>query len=107
MATVGDLTRFWRALFSGEVFTQKTTIDTLLTTTIESEVPGYRMGVFVRDYNGLTAYEHSGFWGTIAVYVPKLDLTIAAAVTQQEQGRAVFKLARDTVEFIRIAMQEH
>ena len=98
-ATMGDLARFMRALFTGQVYEKPATLDTMLTT-IEGAAPGpgeegpkttpgvYRMGVFVVDVDGVTVYRHTGYWGTVASYVPELDLALAAAITQRD-GRAL------------------
>jgi len=64
------------------------------------------MGVFARNFNGLTAYGHSGFWGTRAVYIPEMDLAVAAAITQQESKARVFRLVEDAVELIRNRFHE-
>ncbi len=105
VATVEDLRDFWRALFTGKVFKQETTLQTMFTTPIDPETTPYRLGIFVRDINDLTGYEHSGFWGTVAVYVPELDATVAAAVTRQEHGAYVFKLMRDVVGILQKEIQ--
>lgn len=96
-STLGDQVRFWRGLFHGKIFTDPKTLEVMLTTPIEPEVPGYRMGVFAQDFDGLEVYEHSGFWGTQALNVPELDLAVAGAVTEQQQARALFQMMRDAV----------
>jgi D-alanyl-D-alanine carboxypeptidase len=112
VATMGDLARFMRGLFTGQVFAKRATLDTMLTT-IAGARPGpggegpkttpgiYRMGVFVVEEQGLTLYRHTGYWGTVASYSPELDVALAAAVTQRdgkallgELERAVLALAR-------------
>lgn len=95
-----DLARFWYALFNGDVFESDATLDTMLTTPLPSDESPYRLGVFVRDINGMTAYEHSGFWGTRAIHVPALDLVVAGAVTEQSQGPAVFAMTERAVALI-------
>lgn len=95
-----DLGTFWYALFAGSVFDQSATLDTMLTTPLpEAETP-YRMGIFVREIDGLRAYGHSGFWGTRALYVPELDLVVAAAVTEQTLGSGAFVLTNRAVQLI-------
>jgi len=97
--TMGDLARFMRALFTGQVFANQATLDTMLTT-IEGAAAGtgdagpkttpgiYRMGVFVVEEDGLTLYRHTGYWGTVASYAPSLDVALAAVVTQRD-GKAL------------------
>ena len=99
VATVGDLARFWRALFSGGVFADPTTLDTMLTTLDEVRgleedqgalPPGaYRMGLWAVPVGGLEAYRHTGFWGTSASYVPDLDLVVTATVNQNQARDAL------------------
>jgi len=108
VTTMADLARFWYSLFAGKVFARTSTLQTLLTTPVEAVVDGYRMGVFEREFGGLTVYGHSGFWGTRAIYVPDLDLALAAAVTQQETSHRVFQLVEDAGARIRshVAQEE-
>ena len=95
-----DLAGFWYALFTGEVFDEEATLETMKTTPIpESETP-YRLGLFVREIAGMTAYEHSGFWGSRAIYVPELDLVVAGLVTEQSRGADVFAMTERAVELI-------
>ena len=95
-----DLAAFWYALFQGQVFDRPATLDTMLTSPIPLEETPYRLGIFVRDIHGMEGYEHSGFWGTRAVYVPELDLVVAGAVTEQSQGATVFGMTNRAVELI-------
>lgn len=103
VSTVGDLARFYRALFTGGVFARPETIDLMLST-IDGAEPlpeggpaGYRMGIWVTDIEGHTAYMHTGFFGTLAIYVPDLDLALAVAVNQNQSGGALRGLARELV----------
>jgi D-alanyl-D-alanine carboxypeptidase len=109
-ATVGDLARFVRALFAGRAFRSAETAKTMLTTVAaerggpvaygQEQTPGtYRMGIAVSEIDGLEVYQHTGFWGTTAAYVPQLDLAIGLAVTQQGSPaqQALFRQALDAV----------
>ncbi|MCW5558656.1 MAG: beta-lactamase family protein [Verrucomicrobiae bacterium] len=98
-STVTDLALFMRSVFMNEVFAQPATLDTMLSTipgTIagppsygQTQMPGeYRMGVFVRELEGVTVHLHTGYWGTLAAYVPSLDLAIGISVTQQQTREA-------------------
>ena len=102
VSTADDMAAFMRALFTGGVYRDAATADTMLTT-VEGAgqgpdlsgmpmVPGrYRVGVEVRDRDGLALYMHTGFWGTLAAYMPGPDVAISIAVTQQ-QSRALFRV---------------
>ncbi len=102
VSTADDLATFLRALFTGGVYRGAATADTMLTTVAGAApgpdlsgmpmVPGrYRMGIEVREEDGRTLYLHTGFWGTLAAYLPEADVAIAVAVTQQ-QSRALFRV---------------
>jgi D-alanyl-D-alanine carboxypeptidase len=93
-ATMEDLALFMRGLFTGKVYDDPSTLETMLTTIDgasagpdyhgSSMVPGtYRMGIVVVTRDGNTGWGHGGFWGTRAVHFPELDLTVATVVNQQ------------------------
>ena len=49
-----------------------------------------------------TLYEHSGFWGIRAGFVPELDLALAAVVTQQVGGEdRALELIIDATRIVR------
>lgn len=107
-APVGDLGRFMRGLFGGNVYNDPDTIRTMLTTvdTVKMSASGeasgmppgmYRMGVWVMEFEGYTVYRHSGFWGTVADYVPELDLVVAASVNQNQQKTALWDMVGETI----------
>ncbi len=113
-APVGDLGRFMRALFTGGVYTNPETAETMLTTvdTVKMSAGGeasgmppgmYRMGVWVMEVEGYTVYRHSGFWGTVADYVPELDLVVAATVNQNQQKTALWDMVAHTIAVVRDA----
>ncbi|UCF66586.1 MAG: beta-lactamase family protein [Acidobacteriota bacterium] len=111
VATVGDMARFFRALFSGGVYENRATADAMLTT-IEGTQPlpdasdsalppgAYRMGLWMVELDGHTTFRHSGFWGTVAMYVPQLELTIAATVNQNQGKGALENLVREAVALV-------
>lgn len=37
------------------------------------------MGIFRVDVAGNTCWSHSGFWGTLVVTCPQIDVTVAAS----------------------------
>ncbi|MGE0440108.1 MAG: serine hydrolase domain-containing protein [Gemmatimonadales bacterium] len=83
VSTLGDLTRFYRALLTGGVFERSETLSEMLLITPQSEADrpgGYGMGIGRSDIAGTTCWGHSGYWGTTARYCPDLDLAIAASV---------------------------
>lgn len=95
VATVGDMARFMRALFTGSVFRSPATLEEMLRAPAGLQLaadadagslePGaYRMGVWVDEHAGHLLYRHTGYWCTSATYVPELDLVVAATTNQHE-----------------------
>jgi D-alanyl-D-alanine carboxypeptidase len=106
VSTVGDLARFYRALFTGGVYADPATAEIMLTT-IDGVQPlpgarplGYRMGIWVVEIEGLTTYRHTGFFGTLATYVPELDLTVAVATNQNQDEGALNRLAAEAIRLV-------
>lgn len=95
ISTVGDIARFMRGLFEGNVFNQSSTLKTMLSTVpakrggpdhgIWKQVPGsYRLGIDT-DTQG-RFYYHKGYLGTLAAYVPELELSIGLSLNIVRQG---------------------
>ena len=110
-STVGDLARFYRALFTGGVFADPATADVMLTTVDGVQaLPGaseralppgaYRMGIWVVEVEGLTTYRHTGFFGTLATYVPELDLVVTVTTNQNSDQGALNKLAVEAIRLV-------
>jgi D-alanyl-D-alanine carboxypeptidase len=113
VSTVGDLARFWRGLFSTGVFERAETLDTMLTTIDGARAladassralpPGaYRMGVWEIEVEGYATYRHTGFWGTLATYVPELDLVVTLTVNQNQCGTVMDDLAREAIRIVSV-----
>ncbi len=110
--TVGDLARFHGALFRGGVYADPATIGIMLSTfdgvgasptANERALPpgAYRMGVWVLETEGFTTYHHTGFWGTMAVHVPELDLTLAATGNQNQLGPGFDEMVAETIKIVK------
>jgi len=116
VSTADDMATFMRALFTGGVFRDAATADTMLTT-VEGAGPGpdlsgmpmvpgrYRMGIEVREQEGRALYLHTGFWGTLAAWLPESGVVIGVAVTQQ-QSRALFRAFSGTLGILQEALAE-
>jgi CubicO group peptidase (beta-lactamase class C family) len=111
VSTVGDLARLWRGLFSARVFESPRTLDTMLTTLEGTRAlsdaspralpPGaYRMGVWEVEVEGFKTYRHTGFWGTLASYVPELDLVVTLTVNQHQSGTVMDDLTREVIRIV-------
>jgi D-alanyl-D-alanine carboxypeptidase len=106
VSTVGDLARFYRALFTGGVYADPATADIMLTT-VDGARPlpgarplGYRMGIWVVEVEGFTTYRHTGFFGTLATYVPELDLVVTVATNQNQDGGALTNIALEAIKAV-------
>ena len=110
-STVGDLARFYRALFTGGVFADPATAGVMLTTVDGVQaLPGaseralppgaYRMGIWVVEVEGFTTYRHTGFFGTLATYVPELDLVVTVTTNQNSDQGALNELALEAIKVV-------
>ena len=113
VSTVGDLARLWRGLFSTGVFVRPETLDAMLTTIDGTRAladaspralpPGaYRMGVWEVEVGGYRTYRHTGFWGTLATYVPELDLVVTLTVNQNQCGTVMNDLTREVIRIVEL-----
>ena len=92
-----DMARFFQALFSGSVFKKAGTLEMMLSADgLPSDSP-YRLGVFVKEYEGVTYYEHSGFWGTLAIYNPATGAAYGGAVTDKTNFPAMRQALLDAL----------
>lgn len=82
VSTVGDLTRFYRALFHGKVVHDRALLRAMTKVPRSNRASGAGMGIFRVDVDGETCFEHPGYWGTDALYCPRLDLTIVRTTNQ-------------------------
>ena len=95
ISTVGDMARFMRGLFEGNVFAQPSTLETMLSTVpakrggpdygIWEQIPGtYRLGIDGGTHHEI--YSHKGHFGTLAAYVPAFDLAIGLSLNRVRSG---------------------
>ncbi len=117
VATMEDVGRFFRALFSGALYIQPHTLETMLSTIkaqrggpdyhIYPQIPGaYRLGIEAMDIAGFHVYGHGGFWGTFAAYVPKLDVAISLSLTQHFTHTEKMNLFRQVLLWVQNTTQE-
>jgi CubicO group peptidase (beta-lactamase class C family) len=100
------LARFYRALFTGGVFADPVTADVMLTT-VDGVQPlsgarplGYRMGIWIVEIEGFATYRHTGFFGTLATYVPELDLIVTVTTNQNQGQGALNRLALEAIKLV-------
>lgn len=91
LSTSQELVNFFQALFQGKVFEKAETLEIMLEpATYETKARmDYQMGMYKIKINGLEAYSHSGFWGTQVIYIPELNLYMAANYSGGWRGSAV------------------
>ncbi len=80
LSTTAELNGFFQALFQGKIFENQSTLALMLESGSYASKPklDYGMGMYKVQVKGMEAYSHSGFWGTQVLYIPKLDLYLAA-----------------------------
>lgn len=92
VATMPEVAKFYEALFEGRVFTEPTTLATMLTSIVPERggpfssglgLGGYQycLGIFASEHAGYTIFGHSGAWGTVGGYVPALDLAFGVSIS--------------------------
>jgi D-alanyl-D-alanine carboxypeptidase len=84
LSTACDLSLFFQYLFENKIFHNKSTLDKMLSPVVYAEEPAldYRMGIWETEINGMTAYTHTGFWGTQVIYIPEIKTSIAVNYSQ-------------------------
>ena len=98
--SVNDLAKLMAALMRGEIFDDPATLETMLKAPGNPFPDKYRLGLFPRTVSDLEAYSHEGFWGTHVIYIPELDVAVAAAVVDQDGYRKMFTPVTQTIEDI-------
>ncbi|MSR01534.1 MAG: class A beta-lactamase-related serine hydrolase [Gemmatimonadetes bacterium] len=88
-APLDEMGGFLEELLSGRVFARPATLETMLKAR-SPDRGGYGLGIFQVDTLGHHGYGHAGFWGTVGYYFPASRLTVAAAVTEQTEGRVAY-----------------
>lgn len=105
VANSKDMALFYQELFSGNVFDQPSTLDTMITKINfpEGYTPSndYRMGIFYFNNNDVAMYSHSGFWGTEVTYIPELNTTVSVVTTQFGKIRAMRGLLTEVIELLK------
>ncbi|MFN6374611.1 MAG: serine hydrolase domain-containing protein [Chitinophagia bacterium] len=80
LSNTEELIGFFKILFQGKIFENPATLKLMLEPVsypTETKLD-YRMGIYKVQVNGMDAFCHSGFWGTQVLYIPKMDLFMAA-----------------------------
>ena len=97
-SSVRDMATFLAGLFRGQVFDDPATLELMRTAPGHPNPEAYRIGLFPRTVAGHDAYSHSGFWGTLSIYVPDLDLAVAGVTLDQDGFRLMAAAVNATIE---------
>jgi len=91
LSNTTELVDFFQALFQGKIFENPETLNLMLepVTYPAKAKLDYQMGMYRVQVKGMEAYCHSGFWGTQVLYIPQLDLYLAANYSGAWRGGAV------------------
>ncbi len=87
ISTVGDVTKFYRALFDGRVFDDDSTLEQMATVSGPGRKAGAALGLFATDIAGERCLGHPGYWGTEAYYCPKSELAFALETNQADESK--------------------
>ncbi len=86
VSTVGDLTRFFRGLFSGGVFTRPSTLEAMTTITPAARSHHAGLGLFSTTIAGERCWGHPGYWGTEAYACPGASMAFAIETNQADEA---------------------
>lgn len=81
VSTASDLAGFFQSLFTNKIFEKSSTLEIMLVKNEQQTAQEYRLGIEVIEIDDYKVYSHSGFWGTIAAYIPKLNSTVVINFT--------------------------
>lgn len=98
MASVADMARFVDALFHDRVFDDPATLELMRTAPGQPDPSQYRIGLSSWNLGGHATLGHAGFWGTMAVYAPDLDVTVTGAALDPDGFDTVVRLIVETLE---------
>jgi D-alanyl-D-alanine carboxypeptidase len=102
LSTTADLSLFYQSLFLNKVYHNASTLDTMLARVNFPSKPllDYRKGIWRIEIDSLTAYTHSGFWGTQVVYIPKLKTAISVNYSQRWEKKGLAPVIPKLVELL-------
>jgi len=85
--TTKELARFSYNLFNNKIIKDKNTLNQIFTTidTKDGKDNKYGLGLSIGNVKGYTSYGHGGFWGTVVLYFPKLDTSIAVFILERDE----------------------
>jgi D-alanyl-D-alanine carboxypeptidase len=102
-----DMARFYWSLFNGRIVQDTAVLNLIFTVvpTADAKSAHYYFGLSPYEIHGLAGYGHGGFWGTVAVYFPELNASIAVC-TLERSMRMVRNALMDRVVAILLETTE-
>lgn len=86
VSTAGDLDRFFRGLFDGDLLSDPSVIgNSDYRVNGDEQAPFYGLGLALQisaDGSEVVAYEHGGFWGSYMMYVPSTNTSVSFTANQ-------------------------
>jgi D-alanyl-D-alanine carboxypeptidase len=89
-----DLAILTAALFEGRLFERPGTLQAMLWQGPHRGGDAYRLGIFVGQANGRDYYWHSGYWGSVAYYVPDTGIAVAGVTSNQDAYRRLVNVVQ-------------
>ena len=84
-----DLALFVQYYFNGKIVEDEEIRNLIFTyiPTKETEVYPYYLGLSESNYHGMKGYGHGGFWGTVMMYFPTINTSIAVYIQDRSANR--------------------
>lgn len=100
--TTSDMARFIHAYFNGEIVENPEVRNAIFTyiETPQTKDHRYFLGLSEDSYLGFDCYGHGGFWGTVMLHFPDLNVSISVAVLERNEGiiqRSVIQNVMDLI----------
>jgi len=94
--TTKEIAEFSYLLFNDKIIEDEKILDLISTpiTTKDGKDNKYGLGLSIGAVNGYKSYGHGGFWGTVVLYFPELDSSIAVYILERDEA----KLRKDVLE---------
>ncbi len=85
--TTKELAQFSYNLFNGKIIKDKNTLNQIFTKieTKDGKDNKYGLGLSIGNVKGYTSYGHGGFWGTVVLYFPEMDTSIAVFILERDE----------------------
>ena len=99
-STTGVLAVFFYGLFNGEVYDHEQTLELMLSkpnyivhneNNQQRDTEWYNYGMWTFEVHGEIVHLHTGFWGTVMLYVPRLQTSISVNTSKGKSDRLIKK----------------